>query len=185
MDDSPFRISRRVGRLAGDRRAVGLLLLGALFVGGRGWLAENPQHNPWAPLDLNDPPGFATETKLAALRDDVAECRAVLERSDIAHKVLDPLGEGACERPDRTQLATYPLALAKTRLQASGMPGFAPGYDGLVGCLADTVKHEGVRGLYRGIVPNLLKAVPSISISYVVFENVKSALHGRGWSQEH
>jgi hypothetical protein len=112
MDDSPFRISRRVGRLAGDRRVVGLLLLGALFVGGRGWLAENPQHNPWAPLDLNDPPGFATETKLVALRDDVPECRAVLERSGIAHNVLDPRGEGACERPDRTQLATYPLTPA-------------------------------------------------------------------------
>ena len=39
-----------------------------------------------------------------------------------------------------------------------------------------------VRGLYRGIVPNLLKAVPSISISYVVFENAKAALTLRGWS---
>ena len=81
------------------------------------------------------------------------------------------------------QLATYPLALAKTRLQASGMPGFHPGYDGLVGCLVHTVRAEGVRGLYRGIVPNLLKAVPSISISYVVFENVKGSLLTRGWSQ--
>lgn len=33
-----------------------------------------------------------------------------------------------------------------------------------------TVKEGGPRELYRGIVPNLLKAVPAISISYVVFE---------------
>ena len=63
------------------------------------------------------------------------------------------------------------------------MPGYEPGYDGLAGCIRDTLRCEGLRGLYRGIVPNLLKAVPSISISYVVFENVKSSLLLRGWSQ--
>ena len=95
---------------------------------------------------------------------------------------LTMLGCGALSS-SLAQLATYPLALAKTRLQASGMPGYDPGYDGLVGCLASTVRHEGVAGLYRGIVPNLLKAVPSISISYVVFENVKATLQSRGWSR--
>lgn len=95
---------------------------------------------------------------------------------------LTMLGCGALSS-SLAQLATYPLALAKTRLQASGMPGYAPGYDGLAGCILDTIKSEGCRGLYRGIVPNLLKAVPSISISYVVFENVKSGLLLRGWSQ--
>ncbi len=109
MKDNPFRISTRVGRLAGDRRVIGLLLLVAILVGGRSWLAEHPQHNPWAPLDLNDPPGWATQTKLAALRDDVPECRAVLERSEIAHSVLDPQGEGTCQRPDRTRLDAFPL----------------------------------------------------------------------------
>ena len=45
------------------------------------------------------------------------------------------------------------------------------------------VRKDGLKGLYRGIVPNLLKAVPSISISYVVFENTKVALTLRGWSR--
>ena len=96
---------------------------------------------------------------------------------------LTMLGCGALSS-SLAQLATYPLALAKTRLQACGMPGYNPGYTGLVGCLMDTVRHEGPRGLYRGIVPNLLKAVPSISISYVVFENVKAALQTRGWQSQ-
>ncbi|WP_082992705.1 extensin family protein [Erythrobacter sp. QSSC1-22B] len=109
MTKKPFRISTRVGRLTGDRRVIGLLLLVAILVGGRGWLAENPQHSPWAPLDLNDPPGMATATKLAALRDDIPECRAVLERSEIAHSVLDAQGEGECARPDRTRLDEFPL----------------------------------------------------------------------------
>ena len=64
------------------------------------------------------------------------------------------------------------------------MPGYNSGYDGLVGCVIETVRHEGVRGLYRGIVPNMLKAVPAISISYVVFENTKSLLQSHGWERQ-
>ena len=111
--------------------------------------------------------------------------KAELRRSQKKEpSTLTMLGCGALSS-SLAQLATYPLALAKTRLQASGMPGYDPGYDGLLGCLRSTVKHEGVGGLYRGIVPNLLKAVPSISISYVVFENVKRELQSRGWSQRY
>jgi len=68
------------------------------------------------------------------------------------------------------QVCTYPLALAKTKLQAAGMPGYPARYLGLADCLRQTVKEGGLRGLYHGILPNLLKAVPAISISYVVFE---------------
>ena len=87
-----------------------LLILAGLFVAGRSWLATNPQHNPWAPLDLNDPPGWATQQKILALRDDVPTCRAVLERSDVDFSVLDPAGEGECRREDRTRLDGYPLS---------------------------------------------------------------------------
>ena len=87
-----------------------LLILTGLFVAGRSWLATHPQHNPWAPLDLNDPPGWATQQKILALRDDVPTCRAVLERSDVAFTVLDPAGEGECRREDRTRLDGYSLS---------------------------------------------------------------------------
>ena len=72
------------------------------------WLAAHPEHDPWAPLDLNDPVGWATERKLVALRDDPTMCRAVLDRSAIAFRVLDPVGEGACRRADRTILSPMP-----------------------------------------------------------------------------
>ena len=103
------RISRRIGRFTGDRRVVLLLVLLGLLASGRVWLAENPQHNPWAPLDLRDPVGWATGAKLQALREDVPACRAALTRSAIAHDVLEPAGEGACRREDRTRLGAYPL----------------------------------------------------------------------------
>ena len=104
------RISRRIGRFRADRRVVLLLVLIGILVAGRTWLAEHPQHDPWAPLDLRDPVGWATETKLLALRDDPAQCRAVFERSEVAFTSLDPVGEGPCRREDRLQLGDAPLA---------------------------------------------------------------------------
>ena len=84
--------------------------MAALFVAGRSWLAEHPEHDPYAPLDLNDPKGWATQQKIVALRDDIPACRATLERSGVAFRALEPAGEGECRREDRTQLATYPLS---------------------------------------------------------------------------
>lgn len=105
----PPLFSRRIGRFRWDRAALGLLLALAALVAGRAWLAEHPEHDPWAPLDLRDPPGWATRMKLAALDDDIPACRAVLERSDIAFTALPAAGEGACARPDRTRLDRYPF----------------------------------------------------------------------------
>jgi hypothetical protein len=93
-----------------DGLVIALFVAGALFLALRGWLEEYPQHNPWAPLDLRDPPGWATQRKLAALRRDPAECRAVLERSEISFTALPAAGAGACLREDRTVLSEAPLA---------------------------------------------------------------------------
>lgn len=93
-----------------DHLAFAALLLGALALAGRGWLDAHPEHNPWAPLDLRDPPGWATAHKLGALRSDAPACRAVLSRSEVAYSVLDPAREGDCARTDRTVLADFPFA---------------------------------------------------------------------------
>lgn len=36
-----------------------------------------------------------------------------------------------------------------------------------------TMRGEGVRGFYRGLLPNLLKVVPAASITYIVYEAMK------------
>jgi solute carrier family 25 phosphate transporter 23/24/25/41 len=51
-----------------------------------------------------------------------------------------------------------------------------PKYHGLIDCFAGIVRREGVRGLYRGLWPNYLKVVPSISIQFVMFETACSFL---------
>lgn len=104
----PKRPPRRpLAALRGPLIALALLVAGIL---GWQWLLDNPQHNPSAPLNLNDPPGMATRMKLQRLRGDVEECRAVLARSEVAFTALPPAGEGECARPDRTRLGDYPLS---------------------------------------------------------------------------
>ena len=70
----------------------------------------------------------------------------------------------------------YPLQLVRTRLQAQGMPGSKAEYSGIIDCATQVYKKGGIRGFYRGIAPNFMKAIPAISISYVVYEKAKEIL---------
>ncbi|KAK2742904.1 hypothetical protein FQN57_005034 [Myotisia sp. PD_48] len=67
----------------------------------------------------------------------------------------------------------YPLNVLRTRLQAQGTVLHRPTYTGIADVTLKTIQSEGTRGLYRGLTPNLLKVVPSVSISYIVYENSK------------
>lgn len=69
------------------------------------------------------------------------------------------------------QLASYPLALIRTRLQAD-----TKSKNTMTTIFTKIMKEDGVTGLYRGIAPNFLKVAPAVSISYVVYENVRKYL---------
>ncbi|XP_027441044.1 calcium-binding mitochondrial carrier protein SCaMC-3 isoform X1 [Zalophus californianus] len=73
------------------------------------------------------------------------------------------------------QIASYPLALVRTRMQAQASIEGAPQLS-MLGLLRHILSQEGVWGLYRGIAPNFMKVIPAVSISYVVYENMKQAL---------
>uniref|UniRef100_A0A671VES4 Solute carrier family 25 member 23b n=1 Tax=Sparus aurata TaxID=8175 RepID=A0A671VES4_SPAAU len=73
------------------------------------------------------------------------------------------------------QLASYPLALIRTRMQAQATTEDKPKLT-MVGQFKYIISHEGVPGLYRGITPNFLKVIPAVSISYVVYEHMKKVL---------
>lgn len=88
------------------RRLIGLFVCAVLVAGAWRWLDDHPEHAPWAPLRIEHPTGWATRMKLARLRDDPAECRAFLVRSEIAFTALPPLGTGECRRADRTLAAS-------------------------------------------------------------------------------
>ncbi|XP_028311372.1 calcium-binding mitochondrial carrier protein SCaMC-3-like isoform X3 [Gouania willdenowi] len=73
------------------------------------------------------------------------------------------------------QLASYPLALIRTRMQAQAVTEATPRLS-MLGQFKQIISQEGVPGLYRGITPNFLKVIPAVSISYVVYEHMKKIL---------
>lgn len=46
------------------------------------------------------------------------------------------------------------------------------------------VAKDGFFGLYRGILPNFMKVIPAVSLSYVVYEYMKTGLGISKWHWE-
>ncbi|CAN0841053.1 Mitochondrial adenine nucleotide transporter ADNT1 [Linum grandiflorum] len=83
------------------------------------------------------------------------------------------------------QTVAYPLDVIRRRMQMGGWKdaasvvtgGKAPlEYTGMVDAFRKTVRYEGFGALYKGLVPNSVKVVPSIAIAFVSYEMVKDIL---------
>lgn len=78
------------------------------------------------------------------------------------------------------QLAAYPLALIRTKLQSQAGLGsklsLPHEQTHSLGLLRYTWRMEGLRGLYRGLLPNFCKVCPAVGISYWVYERVREKL---------
>ncbi|XP_060773426.1 mitochondrial adenyl nucleotide antiporter SLC25A24 [Neoarius graeffei] len=73
------------------------------------------------------------------------------------------------------QLASYPLALIRTRMQAqASVEGSEQA--SMTKLTKKILEKDGFFGLYRGILPNFMKVIPAVSISYVVYEYMKTGL---------
>jgi len=68
------------------------------------------------------------------------------------------------------QTCTYPLDVLRRRFQINTMTGMGYRYKGIFDAIRVIVSQEGVRGLYKGITPNLLKVAPSMASSWLSFE---------------
>ncbi|VUZ45207.1 unnamed protein product [Hymenolepis diminuta] len=86
-----------------------------------------------------------------------------------APPVYVSLTAGACSSVCG-QIATYPLALVKTKLQAETEK------ISLKHLIQRIIKQEGMMGLYRGMGANMLKVIPAVSISYACYEKVRTML---------
>ncbi|XP_073023041.1 mitochondrial adenine nucleotide transporter ADNT1-like [Primulina eburnea] len=86
------------------------------------------------------------------------------------------------------QTVAYPLDVIRRRMQmvgwnhaasivtGDGRSKVALEYTGMIDAFRKTVRHEGFGALYRGLVPNSVKVVPSIAIAFVTYEQVKAVL---------
>ncbi|KAG9453074.1 hypothetical protein H6P81_005978 [Aristolochia fimbriata] len=73
--------------------------------------------------------------------------------------------------------ATFPLDLVRRRMQLEGAGGRARVYkSGLLGTFQHIIRSEGFRGLYRGILPEYYKVVPSVGIVFMTYESIKMLL---------
>uniref|UniRef100_A0A914HD80 Mitochondrial carrier protein n=1 Tax=Globodera rostochiensis TaxID=31243 RepID=A0A914HD80_GLORO len=74
------------------------------------------------------------------------------------------------------QVITYPIALIRTKLQARAISSDPNQPATIRGQVAYIVRHEGYRGLYRGLAPNFMKVLPAVSISYLTYEQCRKWL---------
>mmetsp|Transcript_17098 Transcript_17098/g.41592 ORF Transcript_17098/g.41592 Transcript_17098/m.41592 type:complete len:492 (+) Transcript_17098:94-1569(+) len=72
----------------------------------------------------------------------------------------------------------FPFQMAWKRLQVQGVGGRPIQYSGTIDCLRQVVAKEGVRGVYAGLVPNLIKLAPTGAISFLAVEAIKDFM---GW----
>ncbi|KAK7692662.1 hypothetical protein QCA50_004295 [Cerrena zonata] len=75
-----------------------------------------------------------------------------------------------------SQTLTYPFDVLRRKMQVTGMGSLGYQYNGALDALQSIARTEGVRGLYRGLWPNLLKVAPSIATSFFTYELVKEFL---------
>ncbi|WP_404828326.1 extensin-like domain-containing protein [Sphingomonas parva] len=84
--------------------ALGLLGFAGLLL--YGYARGHPEDMPWTPLDLAQPVGAFTGRKLVALRDDPAQCRALLRRAGVTFVALPAREAGEqCGYKDGVRLA--------------------------------------------------------------------------------
>ncbi|XP_018398406.1 PREDICTED: mitochondrial folate transporter/carrier [Cyphomyrmex costatus] len=76
-------------------------------------------------------------------------------------------------------LMLHPLDLIKIRFAVNdGQTTAAPRYHGLKNAIAQIVKTEGVRGLYRGVTPNVLGSGSSWGFYFFFYNTIKTSIQG-------
>ncbi|KAK1321794.1 hypothetical protein QJS10_CPA03g01754 [Acorus calamus] len=72
---------------------------------------------------------------------------------------------------------TFPIDLVRRRKQLEGAGGRARVYNsGILGTFRHIFQNEGIRGLYRGILPEYTKVVPGVGIAFMTYETLKILL---------
>jgi solute carrier family 25 folate transporter 32 len=72
-------------------------------------------------------------------------------------------------------IATCPLDVVKTKLQAQRAVHGQQGYLGVFGLVKSILTENGFRGLYRGLGPTVLGYLPTWAIYFAVYDGIKTA----------
>lgn len=63
-------------------------------------------------------------------------------------------------------------------MQVTGMATIEYKYKGTWDAVRTMVRNEGVRGLYKGMIPNYLKVAPAMGVSFLTYEWCKDTMIG-------
>lgn len=85
-------------------------------------------------------------------------------------KLIAGAGAGAM-----AQSLTYPLDVLRRRFQINTMQGMGYQYKSIRHAIQTIAAQEGIKGLYKGLTPNLLKVAPSMASSWLSFEMCRDA----------
>lgn len=69
------------------------------------------------------------------------------------------------------QLVSYPFSLIRTRLQAQEIPMNSDSRDTMKKLLIRIWRNEGLRGFYRGLLPNIIKGFRQLTFKILIFLN--------------
>jgi solute carrier family 25 phosphate transporter 23/24/25/41 len=74
------------------------------------------------------------------------------------------------------QTFTYPLDVIRRRMQVCASKAVSYQHATALDAFMYILRNDGITGLFKGMLPNYLKVVPAISLSFVTFEFVKAQL---------
>jgi len=78
-------------------------------------------------------------------------------------------------------LTDFPFSdVLRRRFQINTMSGMGYQYKSIPDAISTILRQEGIRGLYKGLVPNLLKVAPSMASSWLAFEMTRDFLLSQG-----
>jgi solute carrier family 25 (mitochondrial folate transporter), member 32 len=98
-----------------------------------------------------------------------------------SQRALSPVEITVCGALSKltASVATYPSQVVRARLQQR-METRALAYAGAADVVRKTLAREGVRGLYRGLLPNVLRVMPQSALTFLVYETVMNQLTALG-----
>ncbi|KAI5055703.1 hypothetical protein GOP47_0029224 [Adiantum capillus-veneris] len=108
-------------------------------------------------------------------------------KENVHLSILTKLGCGAAVGTVDPTVA-YPLDVVRRRMHmvgwkdassiitADGQMKTTVQYTGMIDAFLKTIQNEGFGALYKGVIPNSIKVVPSIALAFVTYEVMKDLL---------
>jgi hypothetical protein len=121
-----------------------------------------------SPTILSGAPYVGLQMSFYEVNSRVAKDRFGLDAGSALVKLACGASAGVC-----AQSLTYAGDTVRRRMQTDGAGGRARRYGGMVDCFVQVYRAEGVRGFFRGLHINCVRAVPGAAIQFLAYDSLK------------